>query len=115
MRLQANGTTSVLVERVSAANVETNLSSDVVVPGLSYTAGTLLRMRVLVTGTSPTTVRAKVWKVGSAEPAWQVSATDTTAGYQAAGQIGFVHYLSSGAASAITVSMDALDARASAP
>ena len=115
VKIQANGTTSILVQRVSSTNVETSLAPEVVVPAAAYTAGTKLRVRLLVTGTSPTTVRAKVWKVGSAEPAWQVTATDATAGFQAAGQVGLVAYLSSAAGAAVTVSVDSLDVRASTP
>ena len=49
-------------------------------------------------GTSPTTLRAKVWPVGSTEPAgWQYTATDSTAGLQAAGALRLTTYLSSSA------------------
>ncbi|MBC7723892.1 MAG: PKD domain-containing protein [Burkholderiaceae bacterium] len=65
------------------------------VSGLSYAVGDKLQVRVQVFGTSPTTVRAKVWKLGTTEPsAWQVSATDSTAGLQSAGHIGLGSYLS---------------------
>ena len=112
LRLLADGSMSLLVQRVTTGFVETSLSSTVV-PGLTYAAGTQLRVRLLVTGIAPTTVRAKVWKVGSPEPSWQVSGTDATAIFQGPGQLGLVTYLSSTATSAITVSVDALDARAS--
>ena len=42
--------------------------------GRTYTAGMPLRMRLQVTGTSPTTVRAKVWPAwGADQPDWLVS------------------------------------------
>ena len=48
-----------------------------------------LSVRVQVTGTAPTVVRARVWRTGQAEPTtWQVSATDATAGLQVAGAVG---------------------------
>ena len=67
----------------------------VVVPGLTYAVGDKLNARVQTFGTSPTTLRAKVWKVGSAEPAaWQVSTTDSTVGLQTEGHIGIGTYVS---------------------
>ena len=57
-----------------------------------------LAVRLEVTGTSPTTVRWKVWRAGAAEPAaWTVTATDTTAGLQQAGHVGVRSYLSGSA------------------
>ncbi len=58
-------------------------------------AGTQLKIRVQVFGTSPTTVRAKVWAATGTEPtAWQASATDSTAALQAAGFTGLRTYVS---------------------
>ena len=52
-------------------------------------------MRFEVSGTSPTTTRAKVWLASAAEPAaWRVSAADSTSGYQVAGSVGLRAYLS---------------------
>ena len=68
---------------------------------MTYAVGDLLNLRVQVLGTSPTTVRAKVWKVGTVEPAaWQRSVTDTTAGLQASGSVGLFVYHSSSATNA---------------
>jgi hypothetical protein len=65
------------------------------VSGLTYTPGTQYQVRLQVFGTSPTTVRARVWKVGTTEPAtWQASVTDSTAALQAAGVVGLRAYLS---------------------
>ncbi|WP_304412825.1 PKD domain-containing protein [Cellulomonas sp. HZM] len=69
-------------------------AAGVVVPGLTYAAGDSIRVAVEVTGTSPTTVRAKAWKVGTSEPAaWQTSTTDATPSLQAAGSVGLIGYL----------------------
>ena len=58
---------------------------------IEVAAGDTLLLRLQVTGTNPTTIRAKVWKSGAAEPsAWQVSTTDTTAKLQAAGAVGSI-------------------------
>lgn len=68
------------------------------VPGLTYTPGMQLSIRVQVFGTSPTTVRARVWPAGTTEPTtWQLSATDSTAGLQVAGSPALRSYISGSA------------------
>jgi PKD repeat protein len=70
------------------------------IAGLTYTAGTQLSIRVEATGTSPTALRARLWRTGSAEPAaWTLSATDSTAALQAAGSVGVESYLSASSTS----------------
>ena len=65
------------------------------ITGLSYTAGTVLQLRLQVFGTSPTTIRAKVWSSAGTEPsAWQASTTDATAALRTSGSIGLRSYLS---------------------
>jgi PKD repeat protein len=92
-------------------NTDTILKS-AAVPGLSYATGDKLGFRLQVTGTAPTTIQAKIWKVGSAEPtAWQATVTDSTAALQTAGSIGLYSYLSRTAApTPNTVSFDDLTA-----
>jgi PKD repeat protein len=64
------------------------------VPG-TYTPGTQLTLRTQISGTSPTTIKAKVWVTGSAEPAaWGVTTTSSAAGLQSAGSLGVVSYAS---------------------
>lgn len=76
--------------------------------GITATAGTTVTARVQVTGTSPTTIRAKAW-TGSTEPDWQVTATDSTAGLQTAGGIALGTYLSSSATNGpLTLRWDSL-------
>jgi hypothetical protein len=80
---------------------------------LTYTAGTQLQVRLQVTGTTSTTVRARVWKVGDTEPTtWRVSNIDTTTtALQAAGYIGVQSYVSGTATSTpVTVKFDDLNA-----
>jgi PKD repeat protein len=91
-----------------------------VLPGTTYTAGQQLRVRVLTTGTSPTTVKAKAWVAGQAEPAaWQTSITSSTAALQAAGSVGIQTYLSGSATAPVTTRIDdvvvARDGQAPAP
>lgn len=65
------------------------------VPGLALAPGEQLNVLVRVSGVSPTTVEAKAWKAGTAEPSgWQVTVTDSSAGLQAAGGVGIYSYLS---------------------
>ncbi|GAA3687545.1 hypothetical protein GCM10023081_26080 [Arthrobacter ginkgonis] len=80
----------------------------ITVPGLAFASGNRLRLRLQVVGASPTTIRAKVWKLGTPEPTtWQITTTDSTAGLQAAGTMGFYSYFSSGASPAsLVVSVD---------
>jgi hypothetical protein len=105
----------VVVASSGAVKVQVQRSTDTVlhgltVSGLTYASGDRLQLRVQVTGTSPTTIRAKVWKVGATEPAaWQVSATDSTSGLQSAGAIGIYNYLSGSASpTSLVVSFDDL-------
>ena len=79
---------------------ETILQSQTV-SGLTVAPDDELNVKVQATGTSPTTLRAKVWKVGTAEPAaWAASTTDSAAALQGAGSIGFEAYLSGSATNA---------------
>ncbi|CAN5138836.1 hypothetical protein BH09ACT1_BH09ACT1_05760 [soil metagenome] len=79
-----------------------------VTPGLTYSPGATLQLRLQVTGTSPTTIRAKVWPTGTTEPtAWQTTTTDSTAALQAAGSVGTEAYLSSSSTNApVTANYD---------
>jgi PKD repeat protein len=90
-------------------STNTNMSA-ATVSGLTFNTGDRLQFRLQVTGTAPTTIRAKVWKVGTAEPAnWQLSTTDSTATLQSAGGIGIYSYLSTtGTPTPLTVSFDDL-------
>ncbi|QIZ97877.1 PKD domain-containing protein [Leifsonia sp. PS1209] len=75
-----------------------NTLQAVPVSGLTYSAGQQLSLRVQVFGTSPTTVRAKLWPAIQAEPAaWQASVTDATAALQANGAVGLRVYVSAAA------------------
>ncbi|WP_457254534.1 PKD domain-containing protein [Pedococcus sp. P5_B7] len=94
VRMAAGGAVAVWLTR-NQSGAETVLTS-ATLTGVNYGAGDSLRVRLQVTGTAPTTVRVKVWKVGATEPAtWSLTSTDNTAGFQAAGSAGLYPYLSS--------------------
>ncbi len=101
--------------QLQVQNTGTTLQS-ATIPGLTYNTGDSLVFRMQVTGTSPTTLRAKVWKAGTTEPAaWQITRTDTTAALQAAGSIGVHSYFSSGGTiSPLIVTIDDLTAKPAA-
>ncbi len=73
-----------------------------VLPG-AYVAGEELVLRLRVSGTSPTTLAAKLWRASGAEPAaWQVQATDATAALQTAGALSLHSYISGGSTVPVT-------------
>jgi PKD repeat protein len=99
VRMLSTGGVSLILSR-NVATTETTLQTKTV-PGLTVAPGQLVEVRVQATGTSPTTLRAKVWAVGTAEPTdWTASVTDTAAAVQAAGRIGLRVYLSGSATNA---------------
>ena len=57
--------------------------------------GDQIKVRMQTFGTSPTTIRAKVWWGTAAEPSsWTVTATSSYAGLQRTGAVGLTTYLS---------------------
>ena len=68
------------------------------IPGLLVTTADSLNVRLQVTGTGTTTLKAKIWRTGTMEPAtWALSATDSTPALQSPGYVGVNGYLSSSA------------------
>lgn len=76
----------------------------------TYQPGDKIRVRLTVTGNGTTTLAARAWRVGTAEPASsQVTATDTTTSLQTAGSFSLIGYLSASATVApVTFSIDNL-------
>jgi PKD repeat protein len=102
--LSSGGSVQARLYRTDAAGTETAVSNAVTASGVSYNAGTVLAAAFEVVGTSPTTVRAKVWNSAQTEPAaWLVQATDATPALQAAGYTGLATILSSTASNAPVV------------
>ncbi|MGN6605954.1 MAG: PKD domain-containing protein [Jatrophihabitans sp.] len=86
---------------------ETTVAGPVRVGTLTYSAGAVLDLRVQVTGTAPTQLRARAWADTDPEPGtWSLTAADTTAALQQPGTVGIVAYLSSAATNApVTVTL----------
>ncbi|MFD2797250.1 PKD domain-containing protein [Promicromonospora vindobonensis] len=88
-KVWVKSTGAVQLQLVSLQSGETTLAA-ANIAGLSVTAGERLAVRMQLTGSSPTTLRGKVWKAGSTEPAgWQLTATDSTPELQDAGGVGY--------------------------
>lgn len=104
VRFVAGGAVTLGLVKV-VGGVETALSATPTVATIA--TGTPVGVQLEVTGTSPTTLRAKAWPIGSAEPtAWAVTGTDSTAALQVAGAVGLDTYLSSTATAPVTVALD---------
>ncbi|MCU4672892.1 PKD domain-containing protein [Microbacterium fluvii] len=89
IRVAPGGAVYLTLCRLNAAGAQTIIASETRITGITLTAGTPLNLRFTATGTSPTTLTARVW-TGSTEPTtWNRTATDSTAGLQAAGYLGF--------------------------
>ena len=96
VRVASNG--AVTLQALRAVGSTETILRQATVAGVTYQAGQQLQLRLQVTGTSPTTVRAKLWPAGTEEPAdWQVSATDSTAELQVPGAVGLGVYASGSA------------------
>ncbi|ALO67794.1 hypothetical protein AS189_16540 [Arthrobacter alpinus] len=101
VNLNSNGGVTLGLFRVDNAGAATMVASETVVAGLTYQVGDLLNIRVQVSGNSPSTLKAKVWKDGTVEPgSWMKMGTDSTPGLQASGSIGLFAYLSGSATNA---------------
>lgn len=112
LRTKVLATGVVRASLLSVASGTTTTLTQVNVPGLTYAAGDVLQVRVQAIGTSPTTLRAKVWRAGQAEPAaWTVSATDSNAALQVAGGVGFQMY-TSGSTTTLPITARFSDVRA---
>ena len=109
IRVQPTGAVTAQIVRV-VNGAETVLQSVPTVPGLSWTQGEKLRIRLRVSGTAPTALAARIWEDGTPEPAaWLVTANDSTASLQANGGLGISTYLSTSATqSPMVISVDEL-------
>lgn len=98
VRFVPNG--SVVLKLIRLIGTQTSLQSSTV-PNLTHAPGDRFHVRTQTAGVSPTTVRAKVWKVGTSEPsAWMSTATDASAALQTTGSIGLRTELGSAATNA---------------
>ncbi|QIG38799.1 PKD domain-containing protein [Microbacterium sp. 4R-513] len=96
VRVASNGAVALWLTR-TVGGAETVLTS-LTLPGVSVTTPDSLSIRLQVSGVNATTLKAKVWRTATAEPAaWTLTATDSTAVLQAPGYVGINSYLSSSA------------------
>jgi PKD repeat protein len=103
VRLALGGSVNLHLARV-VGGTETSLTAQANVPGVSFAPGTKISMRIQVTGTNPTTVRARVWLATATEPTtWGATITDSTAVLQSAGAISLTTYLSGSSTNAPVV------------
>ncbi|MFF2372334.1 PKD domain-containing protein [Agromyces sp. NPDC058110] len=111
VRISADGSTAIYLTRL-VAGAETTLTWANL--PTTYQPNANLTTRIQVTGTSPTTIRAKTWPSGQTEPtAWTVQTTDNTPALQAPGTIAISHYTSSSTPTTIlplTISFHVLSA-----
>ncbi|HSW89882.1 MAG TPA: carboxypeptidase-like regulatory domain-containing protein [Patescibacteria group bacterium] len=88
IRLTPSGTVTVQAEKL-IAGVETFLGAQTTVTGLSYSAGSYLRVHSTVTGTNPTTISISVWADGNSEPgSFTYTTTDSDSNLQTSGNYG---------------------------
>ncbi|KQZ90331.1 hypothetical protein ASD62_14575 [Phycicoccus sp. Root563] len=93
VRFASTGAVAVWLTRNESAT-ETVLTS-VTVPGLTFAAGDKMLVKLQTYGTSPTTLRVKIWKAGTTEPtAWLLTGTDSTSTLQVPGSVGLYAFLS---------------------
>ena len=88
---------SVVANLVRTVGNTQTIVATTTVPGLTVSPGDQLRARFLVGGTTDTTLQAKVWRKGTAEPAaWLLTNTSATpAVLQAPGDVGLMLFVSS--------------------
>jgi len=103
LRFASDGRVGLALSRLTGST-EAFPGGEVYVPGLTYTPGTPLEVRVQVSGTGTTQVKATVWADGTTEPGTaSMTRTDTTAALQAPGAVGLSAYLPSAATAGTTV------------
>jgi CSLREA domain-containing protein len=96
MRLDPSGRVYLSAATVINGAV-TELSTPVLVSGLTHRAGAKINLRMQVTGTNPTKIALRAWADGQAEPTtWQYSVTNGHTTLQKAGSVGIRSYASSG-------------------
>jgi PKD repeat protein len=92
---KATGAVTARLVRTDSSGAETGITAETTVSGLTYT-GTPIAALFQVTGTNPTTLRAKVWAASQTEPAaWFIDTTDATSALQVSGHTGIAALLSS--------------------
>jgi streptogramin lyase len=84
--VQGQGRSTVYLrgQRSDGSNLAGDLNT-----GIPAAGGVMLWVRVQFQGVSPTTIRARIWPAGAAEPStWLLNTTDSTSAQQTAGAVG---------------------------
>lgn len=103
LRIAADGSVKLFLLQDAAVSI----APAITVPGLTLVPGEKYVLSMQVTGTSPTTIQAKVWKQSSAEPAaWQSQGTNALPALQAPGAVSVFSYLPNTTLAPATVSFD---------
>ncbi len=109
LRIRILPSGAVQITQIKAVNGSWSSVQSQTVPGLTHVAGEYLNVRYQVVGTSPTTLRAKVWADGAAEPAdWHIATADSEAALETVGGIGFKMFNRNGSNETVTFSFDDL-------
>jgi PKD repeat protein len=104
VRVLADGSVRVSMVKLAGTTDEVLIGSEVLLPGLTYTAGTELNVRVQASGTGTTNLALSVWATGTPEPAAPTLVrTDDTAALQVPGGISLGGYLSGSATAPVDV------------
>ncbi len=104
VRVLADGSVRAALVKLAGTSDEALVGTEVLLPGLTYTAGTELNVRVQASGTGTTDLTLSVWATGRPEPTTPMLVrTDGTAALQAAGGISLGGYLSASATSSVDV------------
>jgi PKD repeat protein len=103
---RADGTIWLVAQRNATAFATSSIG------GVTWGADSTYYLKTEVFGTNPTTIRAKIWAVGTAEPSgWQIQTTDSTAALQSPGSAVAHYYLAGSASAAAAVYFDDLTVR----
>ncbi len=107
LRFLANGTMSLSLSRY-VSGVETLIGAETTIAGLVAHPNVFYDLHTVVTGTNPTTIRARAWLDGQPEPnTWKITQTDPTAALQSPGALGVWSYVSGTSTSApVTFAFD---------
>jgi CSLREA domain-containing protein len=96
LRFSGNNRGYLTIMKVVAPNFEVAIGNEVEVAGLTHEVNAPYVLRARITGAAPTTIEAKAWRAGSAEPAaWQVTRSDSEPALQAPGGAGVRTYIPS--------------------
>ncbi len=99
--LLPSGGVDVYVTKLAGSSTEALVGSAKNASGISYSAGSTLRLKLtLSTSGGATTLALKVWTGASEPAAAQLSVSDSSAGRQSVGSIGIRAYLSASSTSA---------------